>query len=104
MKKLSGAALIVFAASAPAFGESNLPFEQTQLDRGEAVTRDASRGSARQDGGLEGSSNAGATAQPGSHHNVQSPVQRRPAEAGAPAPAPDLKYPLQPVPDPYNPV
>ena len=102
MRKLSGAALIVFAASAPAFGESNLPFEQTQLDRGEAVTRDASRGSARQDGVLQGSSNAGATAQPGNHHNVQSPVQQRPVEAGTPAP--DLKYPLQPVPDPYNPV
>lgn len=100
-KSFASAALIVLAASTAAFADNNLPFEQAQLDRGLPATHDTAR-SAYQKGTPQGSA-AGASAQPGSHHNVQSPQQqRRDDEAGRREPQP--KYPLQPFPDPYAPV
>ena len=99
MRKFTGGALVIFVAISPAFGESTLPFEQTQLDRGETASSHAVTVTWQQ-GVLQGSA-AGAAAQPGSHHSVQSPPQAGKGEAGGPAPEP--KYPVQPVPDPYNP-
>ena len=104
-KSFASAALIVFAASTAAFADNNLPFEQTQFDRGLPPTHDASR-SAYQKGTSQGSA-AGASAQPGSHHNVQSPAVQSPAQRRDDDPArrePQPKYPLQPFPDPYAPV
>lgn len=99
-KSFASAALIAFAASTAAFADNNLPFEQTQFDRGLPPAHDASR-SAYQKGTPQGSA-AGASAQPGSHHKVQSQQQRRDDETAQREPQPN--YPLQPFPDPYAPM